>query len=498
MSIRGKLLAVHFYLAFLGTAYILYKKGEVLSNTTSLVYEASLLLTGLSIWFVWSWKKLTGNWFDPYVVFLIAACLFNGGHAYLEVFGLNKSGILDSRFSPATSLNTLLLVILGLSCFHFGAMAAVKSTTNNRNFPNAVGAPLSSVNSRGQHGQVRYSAVDLQLLGWILIIISIVPNIIQLGEAIRIAQQYSYSALYQREAATSLDAAPKILAQLIIPGGMFLLVGSKHSRVNLAIAVTSILIYSSLTILTGYRGWGVLPLIAGAWLWHRVIHPIPRVALFGGAAIILFVIFPTIRIVRGIQGEAKSSAFMETFLTIENPVTAIVSEMGGSMKTISYTLELVPEYREYDRGAGYAYALSTVIPNFFGDLHPAVKRVLPGKWLTETVNPYIAKRGGGLGYSFIAEAYLNFSWYGVLALGGIGWAFGKIMRWGDRVSDVAKMAMIATFTSFLSMYARGDATMVVRALVWYSWLPYLLVRVIAAISRRIDMFRVSTPQQLPY
>jgi len=43
MSIRGKLLAVHFYLAFLGTAYILYKKGEVLSNTTSLVYEASLL-----------------------------------------------------------------------------------------------------------------------------------------------------------------------------------------------------------------------------------------------------------------------------------------------------------------------------------------------------------------------------------------------------------------------------------------------------------------------
>ena len=41
-------------------------------------------------------------------------------------------------------------------------------------------------------------------------------------------------------------------------------------------------------------------------------------------------------------------------------------------------------------------------------MHPSVAHGQPSDWLIETVNPYLAERGLGLGFSFIAEAYMNF------------------------------------------------------------------------------------------
>src|SRR5918995_4573330 len=111
-------------------------------DDAALIRITSFNLLVITAWSLWSWRILTGNWFDPYTLFLIAAALFNGGQAFLEIFGLNSSGslqgnlyggiygsgILEGRFSSTTILKTLFLVTLGLAAYHIGGSLSVALT----------------------------------------------------------------------------------------------------------------------------------------------------------------------------------------------------------------------------------------------------------------------------------------------------------------------------------------------------------------------------------
>ncbi len=146
------------------------------------------------------------------------------------------------------------------------------------------------------------------------------------------------------------------------------------------------------------------------------------------------------------------------------------------MQTIAYTIELVPKFREFQWGADYLYALFTVVPNLFWKLHPTVDRGLAGLWLAWAVRPEFAAIGGGLGYSFIAEAYLNFGWFGApIALGVIGFLFAKFTLWAAKSKEPDRMAAVASFISFFLFFARAESGVMVRSVVWYSWFPYLSV-----------------------
>lgn len=171
--------------------------------------------------------------------------------------------------------------------------------------------------------------------------------------------------------------------------------------------------------------------------------------------------------------------------------------MGGSMQTVTYTIELVPGTRAYDMGDSYYYAALTAVPNLFWRVNPGVARGLLSDWLIREVDPYTASVGGGLGYSFIAEAYLNFGWWGVpLVLGLIGLLFGGLVLWAGRSGDIARLATVASFASFFLFFARGEAALVVRGLVWYAILPYLAIlylRHAAALKERTVMSNLNEP-----
>lgn len=222
-----------------------------------------------------------------------------------------------------------------------------------------------------------------------------------------------------------------------------------------------------------------MPLIAYAWLWHVCIYPIPKFILVNSMAIIMFIIFPLIKVTRNLTGDDKFSftVLREAFLGIENPIIFIINEMGESMRTVALTLQLVPSVRDFDMGISYIYALLTIFPNLFWDIHPTIARGLAANWLVWTVDPSFASSGGGLGYSFIAEAYLNFGWFGspiILAI--IGYLFAKFTLNAIKSQDPAKMAMVASFISFFFFYARGESGSNVRPLIWYSFFPYACVK----------------------
>ena len=68
---------------------------------------------------------MTNRLFDPYVLFLLSATIFNGGQIVLEVFHLNENGFLNNTFPTSESLQIVYIVTLGLTAMHLGAMLSV-------------------------------------------------------------------------------------------------------------------------------------------------------------------------------------------------------------------------------------------------------------------------------------------------------------------------------------------------------------------------------------
>lgn len=438
-------------------------------DAESLVYPLCVLLVALFVWSLWSWTIVTRSLFDFYVLFLVAATMFNGGQAFLEVVHLNEHGLMQGEFGPTTTVETLFVVMLGLGGLHLGALTAaacVPSLAAGEAEPDASVPHDPSLPAR------------LRCVGWAVLLISLPFSILILRSAVSVVLSSGYFGLYEQQARTGLNAGPRVLATFLIPGALFLLAGAKDSRWALRTAVMVIVGYALIQFFLGWRHYAATPLIALAWLWHRHIRPLNAYLLAGGALVMLFVVFPLVKATRNTSGRERISAehLVANFVSIDNPVIASVQEMGGSMETVAHTITLVPETRDYDMGGSYFYALLTVVPNLFWDVHPTVVRGTPSHWLIWTVNPYTATRGGTIGYSFIAEAYLNFGWLGVPAILGLGgFLYARFVLWASRPNMPARLALAACVACFFTFYARAGADVVFRGLVWYSLVPYVLV-----------------------
>lgn len=438
-------------------------------SSESLIYLACLFLFALTIWLFWSWQRLTKSLFDPYTLFLLSALFFNGGQALLEVFHLNENGLLEGNFSSSTLIKTVYIVILGLAFFHLGALLSTITIKLPKEQQNEEKALLTKIQD------------NCRQVGWIMFGIALIPTILVLKEAVITVLSYGYYALYQQDIPTSFGAAPEILSDFLIPSILFLLTGSREKSKIRLLCLFSVFIYVLSRFFLGKRNSAVMPLLAFTWLWHRWIRPLPKMLVFGMTALLGFFVLPLVAASRNEAGQDRLSInfLLETFSSIDNPIIASISEMGGTMQTVAYTLELVPKWHDFEMGVGYLYALLTLVPNLFWSVHPTVARGIPDLWLAEQIDPERASRGGTIGFSFIAEAYLNFGWIGTpIILGIIGFFYGKLTLWGIKSNNPAKMAMLASFTAVFLFYPRAEAALVIRALAWYSMIPYLGVRML--------------------
>ena len=455
-----------FILALLGLFALVYFSYGF--DPEKLIYASCLLLFLLFIWLIWSWKKAANSLFDPYAIFLVTAAIFNSGLAFLEIFGLNENGILGSSilydtFPPEIILKSVFLVILGLAAFHFGALIAVAVCKNKL-----------SGNKSGNKSNLP-SQSDIRLVGWILLSVSVIFLFLTLKNSINIAISLGYSALFQQEPMTGFGAIPRALATFFVPGALFLLAGSKDCKKGVIISSTLIIIYSIIELIIGKRSYAIMALIAYVWLFHHLIKPIPKSILILGGTFVVFVISPIMKVIRNIPSWERFSisSVISSLSLISNPLITAISELGSSMHTIAYTIYMVPAFRSFDMGIGYLYSLLAVIPNIFWDIHPVISHGTPSDWLAQEVNPYLLESGGRMGYSFIAESYLNFGWFGIIFLAVIGFLLARLVLWAIKSKEPAKMAMLASFTSFFLFYARSEFYTIVRSLVWYSLIPYL-------------------------
>jgi hypothetical protein len=159
-------------------------------------------------------------------------------------------------------------------------------------------------------------------------------------------------------------------------------------------------------------------------------------------------------------------------------VLAIVSNAGGSVKTVLRTFAFSqPTGLIYGRSIGEA-ALNLVPRPLVTALGFDTAFVRPYEWLVAN-SPDVPK-GESLGYSLVAEAYLNFGFAGCLLFAVIGWYVGRQffrhVVTGDRIAWL-KAYNVAVV---LSLHMRNDVAAYLRVLV-YGW---LLIEMLRWIDRR--------------
>jgi oligosaccharide repeat unit polymerase len=451
---------IHFlYCTFL----LLVMNVYILSDTSwiTTIYPVSLLAFGTYVWLIVSCKFVYKSLFSPYPIVLIAAIVFNGGTVILHTFGWDGDQLLTHFFAVALSVKTVFFTIMGLSFFHLGAMlSAVRE--NNRSIES------NSTISVNPHA--------ISIVGWLLFAVSVVPGVSILINQLRLVMMAGYFAIYQIDRdvgiVNNIDTG---LADLLLTSLLLILAGSKGRKFDVTITSLFILFISIVNFFMGKRFGALIPVIAYLWLFDNCIKKVSRIMLLSTSIFVLVIVLPTVRVIRNISGvdRMQLDTMVGALTSINNPITSILSELGSTINATGYTLQLVTGSAGYDYGATYWRALKFILP---GSIYPQRPEFATASdWLVWNVDPATASRGGGLGFSFIGEAFLSFGWFGVGLLFLIGYLLNKYSSRAIELGGRLNYALVACCLPYVILYTRGELILITRKFVWYAIIPYLMI-----------------------
>ncbi|ACG75625.1 hypothetical protein AnaeK_4422 [Anaeromyxobacter sp. K] len=419
----------------------------------------SILFLCSALWGFASWRLLAGRLFEAYPAFLLAFALFSGGQLGLYAVGALPAGPLNAAFSMITTERTSLVVNASLAQLHFGALCSLLRK------PRPI--PLSGC---------AFSTTRLRSVGLAFSAVAIPAAIADFVTSIQAILSSGYLSIYQNAAANvGLHNLGGLLAIFLTPGLLILLSTRPESPWNVRFA-WAIAIGKALSLLViGQRGYAVMTLVPMLLVHDRLVRRLNRTLLVCVSAALVILAFPVIRAIRTLDAQERIAA-MRGGLAVENPLTNTISEMGGTMGTVAHTIELVPNARPYDRGMGLIRAVSTVVPNLFWERHPGAYSY--GEWLTREVAPWLADVGGGLGFSLVAEGYINFGRFGGPLYCGFAGFFLAALLAGSRYEEGrdARVVFSAIVLSVLLFLPRSEASTTFRALAWCALGPYLVCR----------------------
>lgn len=448
-------------IVFIVLMFLLNIYHYVTFSDEQLIYPLSLIISFILLWVLFSARFMFGGFLNPYVLFIMAAIVFNGGQIFLEALQLNEKGFLNGIFPPSVVLRTMFITVLGISVFHLGG-TIVAATMKQSQADIVEGINITTI----------------RFVAWSFFILSVYPTLSKLINYTNLVLTGGYLSLYQQQREigilSNLDVG---LADLFITSLLLMVVCGKRYKLDLWVSAVFIILYSLLNLSYGARAGGVLPLVAYTWLYHRTIKPLPKTLLIGVSSIFLFIVFPVLRVIREFTGMSRLSLqfIVDSYFSVKNPIVSILSELGQTADTIAYTIDLVPRIKNFDFGLGYFYAIRFITPNSIWSTQPEYPTA--GEWLIWTVEPETAQLGGAKGYSFIAESYLNFGWFGIILLFVFGVLLSRLVFWSEKSYDLAKFAFLACLLNQILFFARAESIAITRSFFWYTFIPYIILMI---------------------
>jgi len=172
---------------------------------------------------------------------------------------------------------------------------------------------------------------------------------------------------------------------------------------------------------------------------------------------VALILAPTIRTARDLATENTSAEAGTT-----GPLSILV-EAGGSMHPLLVTAEQVDTgAEELWGGRSYEMALGRVLLNV-SSRRSEDQTLTPSAWATLQADPWAYDHGYGIGFSGVAEPYLNFGAAGVLLVFlALGLVVQAWQRWLSR--EPFRAAIGAASFGFVLWTVRNEAMEVFRAM----------------------------------
>lgn len=407
--------------------------------------------------------------FSIVTLFILMMFLFLEGQVLLEVFHLNEYGILSGKFTTYELIRGILKVHIFIAVF---TLACSFFRTEN--------TPSLKTEAERTLGNDR---IAMQV-GYIITACAAPFEMYVNLKKIQFVRTDGYASLYQEAALSSIPSGIKILSYFFLPGCFYIFYSSKNKSVHEYISLILIGLHCFIEILIGYRSMAITPILlvvygltvkSGGQMKKgnkKKIILLCAVMLF-----LIIIIFPLMRATRNSGGISELS-FDEIFSAENNELFATVSDMGKSLQTVIYTQKYVPSQYPYRYGYTYLMNLTEAIPNFFWSRHPAEVYGSLGKWITKIVDYDFYKFGGSIGYSCVAEAYINFGNIGIVVF---AFVLGAVLQSVENKVEVSGNAVyFASWTivaNYLLMYPRGELSNIVRGFFWYMLLPLLFTKI---------------------
>jgi hypothetical protein len=182
------------------------------------------------------------------------------------------------------------------------------------------------------------------------------------------------------------------------------------------------------------------------------------------AAALLLVILPVLHETRELPlNDRLAHLSLNNFNILDTP-----AEMGVSIRPLVETVDLLGP-RDFRMGRTYWLAIKGILPNLAirweAPSTAADINLPPSHWITATVDPWTYKNYGGMGFSAIAEPYMNFGLLGVLIY-FFSLAFFLIYLEKISIRSAYALAAWALILGPLLWTTRNDFTNFFRPAVW--------------------------------
>jgi oligosaccharide repeat unit polymerase len=434
---------------------ILIRQWAVDENIPLVLIAQSIGILSLLGVHTYVWIKIGGNDLSLAFIFLLMVFVFNLGKSILFIFYHEHSNNFFTFFTAADSQ-------VVVRAFEYGYVGFLV---------------LSSAMLLGfQHRHVIIIEPSSQQLnaakftGILFLTVSLPSALFDLQQMILLVLSGGYFALFNSEQTYGAAGILKVLAFFLYPSLFLLVVAYKSNQLILKSIFVFALSLALIKLMLGMRLTSLIPFMVFISLWDSVIKPINRKAIYLVAIFLFVFVFPMMSFLR--TGQEITEAAEKT-----SALYRIVAEMSDSISPLVWVMQRVPSQFDFTYGNSLFLALYTAVPNLFWDVHPAKTGSL-ALWLVNEVNPWIAERGGGYGFSIFAEMYINFYWFGMFFLFIFGFFISKLAL--IKQNPINTAFAFSCFLGFM-LWPRGELVSVARFIFWhvgFLWICYHIMTLI--------------------
>ena len=335
------------------------------------------------------------NWMTPDVLYLLAFFCFHFGYLALWLFGVVPfTG--DIFIYPPLYPKVMMIVNLGMVGFLVGYTLFAPDT----DFIYPKGIP----------------SVGWTVLGLLLMCISLLIHLIYIhivGLSTFLYHGYHVSSFMQEY--VSDPRWWRLQPHFFALGFAFYLISTVMRKGKIAAGKLGLALFAFYLLLLIMEGGRTQIVTVGAiliFVQHYLVKPIKLrwLIVIGLLAVTLFGAIAIVRETSALDFFRAGEALMYAKQRGEVRWYAPLVEMGGSVRTINLTVNLVPEYQPFWHGKSYLQSIVHIFPFLQGLLYEKLG-VGPAQWTTYTYYGYGA---AGTGYSIAGEGYLNFGMVGAL------------------------------------------------------------------------------------